>query len=384
MEDSCTLTLLRRQCPQRFYRLHGCVQMFRKALCLAGAISLLLPGSGLLVGCHSRGATVTGSKTIAIITPAGGNEFNSELAAGAADEAKLLGWNPIKHLSPTGDSDDAALVDLAMKALSEKPDAISVCGMESSALEQVVNRANRDGIPIYVHNQISTVSGDVAAYFGYDEFEAGRKCGDYAVELLSKDQPKRLPVGEVAILDGSPGEHSKQRSGGFREALKFCAGVQIVEEKSGDWTKDNADKLVTDWLKRYPKLTLIFACNDNMAMGAAHAVYTASLNGIHRPVQIMGFGGSHDALVKVKYGELISTLALEPRKMGARIIHQMMDTFAGSDDVHLGDVVRTNTTLVNAQNLDDFMGGFDTQPPPSDGNRSDSSGSGSSGGSDGR
>ena len=342
-------------------------------------MSLVLCNLVLAAGCHIGGPTATGTKTIAIITPAGGNEFNSELAAGAADEAKLLGWNPVKHLSPTGDADDAELVDLAMKALSEKPDAISVCGMETSALERVVKRANADGIPIFVHNQISPVSGDVAAYFGYDEFEAGTKCGDFAVDLLSRNQKKHLPIGQVAILDGSPGEHSKQRSGGFREALRYCAGVPIVEEKSGDWTKDKADKLVTDWLKRYPDLTLIFACNDNMAIGASQAVYTASLNGSNRPVQIMGFGGSHDALVKVKYGDMASTLALEPRKMGARIVHVMMDTFAGSDNVHHGAVIHTNTTLVSKENLDEFMGGFDSRPPPSEANSSGGSGSGGSG-----
>lgn len=206
----------------------------------------------------------------------------------------------MKHLSPSGDADDAELIDLAMKAISEKPDAISVCGMESSALERVVKRANADGIPIFVHNQISAVSGDVAAYIGDDEFVAGNECGKFAVELLSKSDKKHLPVGQVAILDGAPGEHTNQRASGFREALKYSAGVQIVEEKSGDWTKDNADKLVSDWLKRYPKLDLIFACNDNMAIGAAHAVFTASLSGRNRYVQIMGFGGTRDALVKVK------------------------------------------------------------------------------------
>jgi ribose transport system substrate-binding protein len=285
--------------------------------------------------------------------------FNSDLASGAEDAAKLLGWNPVIHLAPSGDADDAELEGLAMKAISQKPDAISVCGMETSALERVVKRANAEGIPIFVHNQITPVQGDVAAYIGYGEFEAGRTCGDYARELLSENDKKHLPVGQVAILEGAPGEHSKQRTDGFREALKYSEGVQIVEEKSGDWTKDKSDKLVADWLKRYPKLSLIFACNDNMALGAAHAVYTSRLNGSNRAVQIMGFGGTHDALFAVKDGELASTLALEPRKIGAQIVHRMMDTFAGNDAIHPGEVVPTKTTLVTALNLDEFMGGFD-------------------------
>jgi len=320
-----------------------------------------------ITGCHAGSSTR--AKTIAIITPAGANEFNADLAAGAADKAKLLGWNPVNHLSPSGDADDADLVALAMKALSDKPDAISVCGMDPSALQRVVRTANADSIPVFVHNQISTITGDVAAYIGYDEFAAGRQCGDYAVRLLSQGDRKNLPVGQVAILDGAPGEHSIERAGGFREALKYCAGVQIIEEKSGEWSKDKANHLVTDWLTRYPKLSVIFACNDNMAIGAAEALHTTNIavnsdgrTGANRHVSIIGFGGTHEALVRVKYGELAATLALEPRKIGSRIVTAMMDTLAGGDTVHPGEVIHTDTTLVNSQNLDDFIGGFDSAP----------------------
>lgn len=311
-------------------------------------------------GCNRHSGAANGLKTVAIVTPSGLNEFNVDLVAGATAESKLLGWNPVLHFSPAGDSDDAELVNLAMTAISKKPDAISVCGMGTSSLENVIKQANGAGIPIFVHNQISPVSGEVVGYIGYDEFDAGRKCGDYAVELLSRASKKHLPVGQVAIIDGLPGEHTNQRAGGFREALKYCANVQIVEEKSGDWTKEKADKLVSDWLVRYPKLTLIFACNDSMAIGASHAIYEANRNQAKRTVLCMGFGGSHDALVKVKFGDLSSTMAVDPHKMGARVIHEMMDYLGGTGTVHVGDVTRLSPTLVTADNIDSFMGGFDS------------------------
>src|ERR1700722_14940702 len=72
--------------------------------CRAAPVMLVICNLMVSAGCL-RG-TSTGAKTIAIIPPAGGNEFNSDLASGAAEQAKKLGWNPIKHLSPTGDADD--------------------------------------------------------------------------------------------------------------------------------------------------------------------------------------------------------------------------------------------------------------------------------------
>ena len=64
-------------------------------------------------GCN-RPQTGTGPKTVAVVTPAKSNWFNSQLIEGAQAQADLLGWKAVQFYSPPGDADDAALAALAL------------------------------------------------------------------------------------------------------------------------------------------------------------------------------------------------------------------------------------------------------------------------------
>jgi len=309
-------------------------------------------------GCHGGTTQANAKKTIAIVTPANGNWFNAELIEGARDKAAVLGWNPVLQYSPSGDADDAALVKLALQAIAAKPDAISVCGMAAPSLSQVVRQANLAGVPIFVHNQISPVPGIVQAYIGYDEYDAGRKCAEYALELLVPWNEKPGTTKQIAIVSGSRDEHSDLRVNGFKDVVKFKDRIQVVAEMGANWSQADADKLVSKWLVQYPKLDLIYACSDKMARGASHAVYEAKAS-----AKCMGIGGSPDGLYDVKADNLVATLATDPKRMGARIITVMMDHFSNSGLISAGTVVKTDITLVHKGNIGDFVGGF-AEPSP--------------------
>jgi len=45
--------------------------------------------------------------------------------------------------------------------------------------------------------------------------------------------------------------------------------------------------------------------------------------------------------------------------MGKRIVDTMMDYFGNTNAVPAGHVMKTDITLINDQNVDSFMGGFD-------------------------
>ncbi len=303
-------------------------------------------------GCN-RSQTGTGPKTVAIVTPARSNWFNSQLIEGAQNQADLLGWKAVQFYSPPGDADDAVLAALAMEALKKKPDAISVCGMDVNKLSEVVHAANLAGIPIFIHNQLEPAGGKVEAYIGYDEYDAGKKCGEEALEYLRKHGKNDVPEGKVAVVEGTPGSHNDRRVAGFRDVLKYSEHVSIVEEKSADWSNETAEKLASQWLERHPDLFLVFACNDAMARGVSRAASSA-----HKEIKIIGYGGSPDGLFGVKAGYVSSTLATNPRKMGSRIVHVMMDVFGNSGVIKPGEPVITDITIVNSSTVDAFMGGF--------------------------
>jgi ABC-type sugar transport system substrate-binding protein len=63
--------------------------------------------------------------------------------------------------------------------------------------------------------------------------------------------------------------------------------------------------VTADILQRHPDLTMIFAANDEMALGAVEAVAAVGKAG---QIQIIGFGGTKDAVAAIQAGTMAGTL----------------------------------------------------------------------------
>lgn len=70
---------------------------------------------------------------------------------------------------------------------------------------------------------------------------------------------------------------------------------------------------------------VIFAQNDEMALGAAKAVKSAGL----KNVMIVGIDGQPDAHESIKKGEMTATIAQQPAKMGDISIQAAIDHYKG-------------------------------------------------------
>jgi ribose transport system substrate-binding protein len=211
-----------------------------------------------------------GAKTIAIISPAKTSEFHQQLPLGAEEEAKKIGWNDIIDQAPGAEDNYTAQVALVKTVLQRKPDAVSVCGINPDALNNIVKLCNDAKVPVYVHNQITPVKeGTVVSYIGYDEREGGKLCGQKAAELLKAKNGDYKGV--VAILDGEPSDHTTERAGGFRDALKAYPNIKVVDEQNGKWNREPGSQITQTWLQKYKDLDLVFGCSDAMVQGAAEA-----------------------------------------------------------------------------------------------------------------
>ncbi|MDE2125760.1 MAG: sugar ABC transporter substrate-binding protein [Armatimonadetes bacterium] len=303
----------------------------------------------LLSGCHGGGAASTGSgansRLVAIISPAKTSEFHVELPKGAAAEAQKLGWPPIIDQAPQKESDYAGQVALAQDIIQKQPAAISVCGINPDALNTIIQKANAAGVPIFVHNQITPVKGNVVSYIGYDELKGGEMCGAEAASLLK--QKNGAYKGEVAILDGEPGDHTDARAGGFKQALAKYPGIKVVAEQNGQWLRAPGTSITRDWLQRFPGLDLVFGCSDAMAQGAAQAARDSG-----RTLLTVGIDGNSDSLKDISQGKMTATLATQPRKMGQAIIDTMNLYF---QEKKAPKVVETPCVIVTKANVGQFL-----------------------------
>lgn len=297
---------------------------------------------------NGAGKAAGGAKTIAIISPAKSSEFHQVLPLGAAEEAKKIGWNEIIDQAPGAEDNYTAQVALVKTVLQRKPNAISVCGINPDALNNIVQLCNEAGVPVYVHNQITPVKqGRVVAYIGYDEREGGKLCGQKAAELLKTKNGDYKGV--VAILDGEPSDHTTERAGGFRDALKPYPNIKVVEEQNGKWSRESGSQITQTWLQKYKNLDLVFGCSDAMVQGASEAATKAG-----HPLFTIGIDGNKSSLEDIKAGgKLTATLAVQPRAIGAKIIDTMKDAFDGKTPPQ---IVKTDMVIVTKDNVDQYLG----------------------------
>ena len=80
---------------------------------------------------------------------------------------------------------------------------------------------------------------------------------------------KHSPVSPVA----------NDRKTGFANAIKDHPGMEIVASQSGDFARDKGRQVAETLLQAHPEATVIYAHNDEMAMGAIAALEAAIGNG---------------------------------------------------------------------------------------------------------
>lgn len=184
--------------------------------------------------------------------------------------------------------------------ISQKYDAIIFAPIDADAGATAVDAAHKAGIPVIGTNTKAN-SPLLTSYVGSDDTRSGYL---EAKAVLDKIGCK----GNVVIIEGPIGISAQiQRREGNMKALKECPTVKVLEMKTANWSRAEAQTLMDDWLTRYPgRIAGIIGQNDEMALGAIEAIKSANLK--VGSFAIAGIDGITDALLAVKAGEMTSIL----------------------------------------------------------------------------
>lgn len=184
--------------------------------------------------------------------------------------------------------------------IMERVDLLIVSPNVAEEVKPAVTRAYRAGIPVIVADR--RVTGDEwTAFIGGDNYRVGQLMADW---LLSVQAPKNQPIHvlEVAGLPGST--PATLRHQGMMETLSLTAGVRPhIESVMGSWYKEDAYKVVLDYLRTHNHVEAIVAHNDLMAIGAAEAVRDSKGYG-KGSVRIMGVDGIMHGLQAIVDGTI--------------------------------------------------------------------------------
>ncbi len=183
--------------------------------------------------------------------------------------------------------------------LAQGIDLLIISPNDSAALTPIVAEAYKK-IPVIVLDR--AVEGyDYTLYIGPDNVLIGRDAGKLVAELLQKQGGNVI---EIQGLSGSP--PVRDRSEGFREVVGSTGHINILDTIIADWQRDKAEDKLAELIPRYPRIDVIFAQNDYMALGAYRATRKLGRKDV-KVVGIDGFAGPTGGLKLVEEGILEGT-----------------------------------------------------------------------------
>lgn len=304
--------------------------------------------SGLAFTLFILFALITGMvaakrKTVVVLPPGTTSPFHSQIAKGAQQQGEDMSFR-VEVQAPESERDFKGQVAVMERFIQKQVDAISVNAIDEKEISSAIKNANKAKIPVFVHNsQTPITDGKVVEYIGYNQRNGGKACGEYSAKLLKGK-------GLIYIIEGIPGFHQIERTGGFLDGIKKFPGIRvIIGEQSADWEREKAINLATQALQKYPGINLFFANSDEMAIGAAIAARNSG-----KKVFTVGIDGNPVTLDKIAEGVVTATLGVYPDKMGAQIILQMNKLFKGEI---IPSYLETPAVVVDKSNLEDYKAG---------------------------
>ncbi|MCA1405460.1 sugar ABC transporter substrate-binding protein [Ensifer sp. IC3342] len=198
-------------------------------------------------------------------------------------------------------------------------DAIIVTLTDTSAAPGISEAARKAGIPlVYVNLEPENIDQlpEKQAYVGSKEIDSGRLGAEAACKLLK--QNGKAGDAQVYILMGDLAHQaSRDRTSSVKETLAAgdCKGVTIADEQSAAWTRTNAMDLTTNWVTAGQPIDVIFANNDEMAIGAIQALKAAGMS--MDDVIVVGIDATQDGLAAMAAGDLDVTVFQNARGQSA-------------------------------------------------------------------
>lgn len=311
------------------------------ALAIASVVALAACGSD--GGSDNPGATNEpggGGKnfTIGFVYPTLNNPYFVTQSEGADAAAAQFGG---KVIHTSGDNNVSNQVQQIEDFVSQGVDAIIVQAVDTQGVVAAVNEAIDSGIPVFTTGERIQGAKITTAVF-FDNIESGALGGKWISDTYEG--------GNVLELQGILGtETATQKSEGFLQGL--AAGTngsafKVVSSQPANY--DRAEALtVTENVLQAQDIHVIYASNDEMALGAAQAVEEAGKTG---EIVIVGNDGTDDAITAIKSGKLAATIATPAYIQGFIAVHAALHYLGGGT---VPETVSERSTIIDATNVEE-------------------------------
>lgn len=211
--------------------------------------------------------------------------------------------------------------------IAQKVDVIAFSPVVESGWDTVLLEAKAAKIPVVLTDRSVNTKDDslYVTFMGSDFVEEGRKAGRWLVEK-EKGNPGPINIVELQGTVGSAPAIDRKK--GFEEIIKADPKFKIIRSQTGDFTRAKGKEVMEAFLKAEgKKINVLFAHNDDMAIGAIQAIEEAGM----KPAQdiiIISIDAVKGAFEAMMAGKLNVSVECSPL-LGPQLMAAVADIQAG-------------------------------------------------------
>src|SRR6202043_735070 len=157
--------------------------------------------------------------------------------------------------------------------IAQGVDVILLAPREEKPLVPAVMAAKKAGIPVILLDRrvdpVAKPGRDYLTFIGSGFVKEGKR----AAHWLGKATKGKATIIELEGTTGSSPANDRKK--GFDDEIKKNPDMKIVASQSGDFARDKGRQVAETLLQAHPDATVIYAHNDEMALGAIAALEAA-------------------------------------------------------------------------------------------------------------
>jgi ABC-type sugar transport system substrate-binding protein len=195
--------------------------------------------------------------------------------------------------------------------IAQGVDLIFLAPREEKPLIPAVMAAKKAGIPVIlldrnVDQALAKAGEDYVTFIGSDFIDEGKRVAEWLIKNANGKS-------KIIELEGTTGSSpANDRKKGFDEAITAVGGFTILASQSGDFARDKGRQVAESLLQAHPDADIIYAHNDEMAMGAIAALEAAGkVPG--KDVIVLSIDGGKEAVQAVVDGKINAVVECNPR-----------------------------------------------------------------------
>lgn len=252
------------------------------------------------------------------------NPFRIAETQSMKDEAERLGINLI---TTNANSDLNKEISDIKSMVDQGADALVISPLNSEGLDEALNYARDAGVPLFTIDRFLTSDVFCDTYMGWvgsDFVEQGRRAAQAMIDVSGGE-------GNLAILLGAAGVNvTDDRNAGFKEVLEAGGhNINLVAEQTANYVREEGQTVTEQLITANPDINLIYAHNDEMALGAVAALKAFGMQ--PGDVKIITIDGTQGAVQGIVDGWVSGVIESNPRF--GPLAFEALDNFYNGDGV---------------------------------------------------